>query len=184
LREECGWFARGGGVTLLSMDGGRRDAGGIAMDDETRAPRTAQHGPEAGLVNGADHAYGAAHPNGAGRPSDAAVVLEAVLRAPVGEGHLMVLPEEFGHAAIVAALHEAIGALHDRDRARERRDRLPANVGKPWTQAHDTDLLAAFDAGVPIEEIAARLQRTRVGIRTRLERHGRLVPQPPDHAEA
>lgn len=126
-------------------------------------------------------APGAADP---GRASVAVAVLEAVIGAPVGEGHLLVLPDDVEHAALVDALHEAIGALHERERARERRDRLPANVGKPWTQAHDTDLLAAFDAGVPIEEIASKLQRTRVGIRTRLERHGRLAPQTLERADA
>lgn len=92
------------------------------------------------------------------------------------DGHIFVLPEEIEQATFLAALREGIRALHERDRARERRDRLPANVGKPWTSAHDVDLLAAFDAGMPLDEIAKRLQRTRIGVRTRLERHGRLSP--------
>lgn len=100
----------------------------------------------------------------------------AAAAEPAREGHMFVLPEEIEQATFLAALHEGIRALHERDRARERRDRLPANVGKPWTPAHDTDLLAAFDAGMPLEEIAKRLQRTRIGVRTRLERHGRLSP--------
>jgi hypothetical protein len=105
-------------------------------------------------------------------------VLEALLgaNAVAPSGDAPVAPSGIARADLVEALHEALCALHERDRARERRDRLPANVGKPWTAEHDAALLAAFDAGTPLDEIAARLQRTRVGVRTRLERHGRLAP--------
>lgn len=113
-----------------------------------------------------------------------AAVLAAVPAAQSGaddgpdEARTLRLPEGCDRAALVGSLREALVALQERQRLRERRDRLPANVGKPWTAEQDAALLTAFDAGLPLENIAAQLQRTRIGIRTRLERHGRLTPAP------
>lgn len=115
----------------------------------------------------------------------AADVLAAVLAAQPadddapGEARALRLPEGCDRAVLVGSLREALVALQERQRLRERRGRLPANVGKPWTAEHDAALLAAFDAGLPLETIAVQLQRTRIGVRTRLERHGRLTPAPP-----
>jgi hypothetical protein len=111
---------------------------------------------------------------------EASRVLERWLGAQAGSG-------EAGSAAVAAAptpdelvpaVREALVALREQRRSRERRERLPANVGKPWTVEQDAALLAAFDAGLGLEAIAAQLHRTRTGIRTRLERHGRLTPAP------
>jgi hypothetical protein len=115
---------------------------------------------------------------------DAAEVLAAVLAAQSNgdevpeHAQAIRLPDGCDLAALVGSLREALEALHERQRQRERRERLPANVGKPWTAEQDAALLTAFDAGLPLEAIAAQLQRTRVGVRTRLERHGRLTPAP------
>ena len=112
----------------------------------------------------------------------AADVLAAVIAAQSGEGlasadeRVLRLPEGCDRAALVGSLRTALVALRERQQQRERRGRLPANVGKQWTPEHDAALLAAFDAGRSLESIAEQLQRTRVGIRTRLERHGRLTP--------
>jgi hypothetical protein len=111
-------------------------------------------------------------------------VLAAVLAAQAGDDEgtdavrTLRLPEGCDRAVLVGSLREAVAALHERERQRERRGRLPANVGKPWTAEQDAALLTAFDAGLPLDTIASQLQRTRVGIRTRLERHGRLTPAP------
>jgi hypothetical protein len=111
-------------------------------------------------------------------------VLAAVLAAQAGDDEgtdavrTLRLPECCDRAVLVGSLREAVAALQERERQRERRGRLPANVGKPWTAEQDAALLTAFDAGLPLDTIASQLQRTRVGIRTRLERHGRLTPAP------
>jgi hypothetical protein len=111
-------------------------------------------------------------------------VLAAVLAAQAIEDEApdaaptLRLPEGCDRAVLVGSLREAVAALQERERQRERRGRLPANVGKPWTAEQDAALLTAFDAGLPLDTIAAQLQRTRVGVRTRLERHGRLTPAP------
>jgi hypothetical protein len=53
-----------------------------------------------------------------------------------------------------------------------------ANAGKPWSGDEDKQLLAAFDAGQPLTDIARQHGRTVNGVRARLEKHGRLEPSP------
>jgi hypothetical protein len=135
------------------------------MDDEVRGEAShvlerwlaARSALEAGAAR-----TGSAHAPGSGGPRD---------EDPDDDG-----PDD---DELVPAVREALVALRSAQRSRERREKLPANVGKPWSADHDAALLAAFDAGLGLEAIAAQLHRTRTGIRTRLERHGRLTPAPP-----
>jgi hypothetical protein len=94
-----------------------------------------------------------------------------LLGIPLPPEHLCLEP------AVNAALWCALGALDEVALRQERRARLPDKVGKPWTAAEDVELVRAFDAGEPLAVIAARLSRTRAGIRARLERHGRSAPR-------
>jgi len=94
-----------------------------------------------------------------------------LLGIPLPPEHLCLEP------AVNAALWCALGALDEVALRQERRARLPDKVGKPWTAAEDAELVRAFDAGEPLAVIAARLSRTRAGIRARLERHGRSAPR-------
>ena len=67
----------------------------------------------------------------------------------------------------------------EREVAREkRRERLPANFGKPWTEGEDVALTAAFDSGLAMSEIARKHARTLSSIRLRLEKLGKIEPQP------
>ena len=73
------------------------------------------------------------------------------------------------------ALFLAVDALEQRARLAARRQAtLPRNAGKPWTAAEDEELLARFDAGEPLEALAAGHERTRAGVEARLVKHGRL----------
>ena len=108
----------------------------------------------------------------------AAAVIESLvagrhplLGVPLPPEHLCLEP------AVNAALWCALGALDEVALRQERRARLPEKVGKPWTAAEDVELVRAFDAGEPLAVIAARLSRTRAGIRARWERHGRSAPR-------
>ena len=94
-----------------------------------------------------------------------------LLGIPLPPEHLCLEP------AVNAALWCALGALDEVALRQERRARLPDKVGKPWIAAEDVELVRAFDAGEPLAVIAARLSRTRAGIRARLERHGRSAPR-------
>ena len=52
------------------------------------------------------------------------------------------------------------------------------NAGKPWTAEEDRQLLAAFDVGKSLNELAQTHGRTQGGVRARLEKHGKLEPSP------
>lgn len=67
--------------------------------------------------------------------------------------------------------------LMQREAAREkRRERLPANFGKPWSESEDTLVASAFDGGATVLELARQQGRTQAAIRLRLEKLGRLPP--------
>ena len=48
----------------------------------------------------------------------------------------------------------------------------PNNAGKPWLQSDDDSLLALYNAGVSVGEIAIQFARTRGAIQARLVKHG------------
>jgi hypothetical protein len=50
----------------------------------------------------------------------------------------------------------------------------PGNAGKPWAEDEDQRLLAAFDAGTPVAELARTHERSSGAINSRLIRLGRL----------
>mgnify|MGYP001344800916 CR=1 FL=1 len=69
----------------------------------------------------------------------------------------------------VSALQESIGRA-------SRRASLPRNIGKAWSEEEHDHLVAAFQAGEPIPQIAERHGRTVRAIEARLERHGLIQP--------
>ena len=72
------------------------------------------------------------------------------------------------------ALFSAV-ELMEREVERERRkERLPANFGKPWSEGEDRTLVAEFDGGVTLPEIARKHARTHSSIRLRLEKLGKI----------
>jgi hypothetical protein len=78
---------------------------------------------------------------------------------------------------IVRALYLAAQTLEARAQTRARpKGELPANAGKPWNDEEDRRLLAQFDSGQSVQELARTHARTVAGIQARLERHGRLQP--------
>jgi hypothetical protein len=81
------------------------------------------------------------------------------------------------HAEVIRALLCAVAVL-DADEVRTRRRALlPSNTGRPWRQADDAQLLAAFRAGEPLLRIAAEHHRSLAGVESRLERLGALAPE-------
>jgi|SoiMethySBSTD1v2_1073268.scaffolds.fasta_scaffold353408_2 hypothetical protein len=79
---------------------------------------------------------------------------------------------------IVRALHTAVRALESGRQSRPpQRSEALGNVGKPWSKDEDQRLLAEFDRGRPLPELAQAHARTLAGIEARLEKHGRLTPQ-------
>ena len=76
------------------------------------------------------------------------------------------------------ALFSAV-ELMEREVERERRkERLPANFGKPWTVEEDGVLASEYDSGRTLIDLARQHQRTQSSIRLRLEKLGKIEPTP------
>ena len=76
------------------------------------------------------------------------------------------------------ALYSAVDLMSREVEREKRRERLPANFGKPWTQAEDESLIGEFDGGMVMIDIARRHARTQSSIRLRLEKLGKIEPSP------
>jgi hypothetical protein len=76
------------------------------------------------------------------------------------------------------ALFSAVELMEREVEREKRRERLPANFGKPWTEGEDQTLTSEFDAGLTMPEIARKHARTHSSIRLRLEKLGKIEPQP------
>jgi hypothetical protein len=76
------------------------------------------------------------------------------------------------------ALYSAVDLMSREVEREKRRERLPANFGKPWTQVEDESLIGEFDGGMVMIDIARRHARTQSSIRLRLEKLGKIEPTP------
>lgn len=74
------------------------------------------------------------------------------------------------------ALYSAVDLMAREVEREKRRERLPANFGKPWSEGEDRALTAEFDAGAGIPEMARKHLRTQSSIRLRLEKLGKIQP--------
>jgi hypothetical protein len=87
-------------------------------------------------------------------------------------------PEQSPYAEprALRALFAAVDLMQREVEKEKRRERLPANFGKPWSEGEDKAIALAFDAGVAIPEMARSHARTQGSIRLRLEKLGKLPP--------
>jgi len=74
------------------------------------------------------------------------------------------------------ALFSAVDLMAKEVEREKRRERLPANFGKPWSEGEDRALIAEFDAAIAMGEMARRHARTQSSIRLRLEKLGKIEP--------
>jgi len=84
----------------------------------------------------------------------------------------------YQHPDTVRALFEAV-RLFEQSRASageraQRSSSMPGNTGLRWTTEEEARLIAAFDAGRPVDELARAHNRTRAGIEARLVKLGKL----------
>ncbi len=91
----------------------------------------------------------------------------------------------YQHPDTVRALFVALRALEapaasappaTRPRIAAAGDNTSSNAGKPWTDDEDTTLVAAFDAGKKILELATAHRRSRFAIEARLAKLGKIEP--------
>ena len=87
----------------------------------------------------------------------------------------------YQHPDIIRALYWAVQALSGPARpqrqAAPRAEGAPTNAGKTWSEEEDLRLGQAFDAGKPIEQLAAEHRRSRWAIEARLVKLGK-IPEP------
>jgi hypothetical protein len=108
-------------------------------------------------------------------PSEARTIIESLAdgRCPRTGAPLDGVLQE---ADVVRALFVAARALEGVEQTAPQRQPLPDNTGKPWTVTEERQLCEEFDGGKTVPEIATMHHRTRSGIRTRLVRLGKLLP--------
>ena len=85
----------------------------------------------------------------------------------------------YQHPDTIRALFIALRALETQSAPKPRaagNEKAPQNAGKPWSSDEDKALVAAFDAGKQIPELAAQHQRSRFAIETRLAKLGKIQP--------
>lgn len=87
-----------------------------------------------------------------------------------GRDHVLQQPD------VVRALTVAVAALGRQAGTKEREGGRPARVGHAWTPDEDEMLLSAFDRGATVGKLAAKHERTRGAIQSRLVKLGRLDP--------
>ncbi len=75
-------------------------------------------------------------------------------------------------ADVLRAMLAGVAALEQSAVRSARRAQLPANVGRPWVQEEDLELTRESQAGLALEDIAARHGRTLRAIEARLEKLG------------
>ena len=76
------------------------------------------------------------------------------------------------------ALYFAVDLMQKEIEREKRRERLPANFGKPWTAEEDQAAMSEFDSGLTLPEMARRHLRTQSSIRLRLEKLGKIEASP------
>lgn len=74
----------------------------------------------------------------------------------------------------VRALYEAATALERIERFERRRKQMPPKTGEPWSEQEDRKLLASFDAGCALKDIATSHERSMGAVRARLLKYGRI----------
>jgi hypothetical protein len=90
-------------------------------------------------------------------------------------GEVFAPESPYQRAECVRALFMAAQALEQAERFERRRQQLPPKAGAPWSEDEDRKLLAAFDGGRGLIELAAAHERTQTGVRARLVKYGRLA---------
>jgi LmbE family N-acetylglucosaminyl deacetylase len=88
----------------------------------------------------------------------------------------------YQHPDTVRALFVALRALDApaapaaKPRAATTNENAPSNAGKPWSDDEDKTLVAAFDAGKKILDLATAHRRSRFAIEARLAKLGKIEP--------
>src|SRR4026207_2432335 len=83
-------------------------------------------------------------------------------------GEVFASESAYQRPQVVRALYEAAAALERIERFERRRQQMPPKNRGPRTAGEDRKLLAAFDAGRALQELAAAHERTMGAVRGRV----------------
>ena len=92
------------------------------------------------------------------------------------------MPEDSPYNAppVIRALHAVARALDTAPAAGDEPPRPrrppPPNAGKVWSAQEDAALEIAFDAGIPLKQVAQELGRTAFAVEQRLVKLGKVAP--------
>ena len=92
-------------------------------------------------------------------------------------GEAMPADSPYNEPPVIRALFTVSQALEQCDVPKGRRE-LPANAGKTWSGEEDDKLVAAFDAGQELKQMALELGRSRVAVEARLVKLGKIEGRP------
>ncbi len=111
-------------------------------------------------------------------PSPAVEILHSLIQGldPV-TGAALPLESVLHRAEVLRALLTAVSALEQCAARAQRRAQMPGNVGRPWSETEQAELVAAFKAGEAPAALAEKHGRTLRAIEARLERLGLLRPE-------
>lgn len=90
-------------------------------------------------------------------------------------GEAMPADSPYNEPPVIRALFAVSRALDECDKPRRE---LPANAGKTWSGEEDDRLVAAFDAGQDLKQMALELGRSRVAVEARLVKLGKIEGRP------
>lgn len=77
--------------------------------------------------------------------------------------------------AVLRALEGAAAAPAAAGESPRSRRNLPPNAGKAWSAQEDAALETAFDAGIPLKQVAQELGRTPFAVEQRLVKLGKIA---------
>jgi hypothetical protein len=97
-------------------------------------------------------------------------------------GEVLSNQSPYNHPRVIRALYSALLALQNAIPVGRAKGKLPTNAGKPWSDAEGAQLVAAYQAGSKLNDLAKQHHRTRGAIQSRLIRRGALVPGPAEPA--
>ena len=92
-------------------------------------------------------------------------------------GEVMPADSPYNEPPVIRALFEVSKALEHCGESKPGRE-PPANAGKTWSGEEDDKLVAAFDAGQELKQMALALGRSRVAVEARLVKLGKIEGRP------
>jgi hypothetical protein len=111
-------------------------------------------------------------------PTEAAQILQALARGIDPEtGEVFLEDSPLNSTHVVRALFMGANALSDATSAAKPKRDLPeglAHAWQAWTREEEDRLVAAFEAGATVEELASTQKRKVGGVTARLQKLGRL----------